>query len=67
MSEDNPPKEEPLAPKPEQERSNNPVFSQQLFEVHLLLDFLSSLPANTLSDVKRATDAGLDPDWIEQI
>ena len=43
------------------------VFSQQLCEVQLLLDFLSGSPARRLPDASAAVAAGLPRDWIEQI
>ena len=43
------------------------VFSQQMCEVQLLLDFLSGSPARRLPDPAAAVAAGLPRDWIEQI
>ena len=46
---------------------DNPIVSQELLEVRLLLDYLSGDPAHTLPDPDSATAAGLDKDWIEQV
>lgn len=43
------------------------VFSQQLCEVQLLLDFVSGNPARRLPDRDAAVKAGLPPDWVEQV
>jgi hypothetical protein len=43
------------------------IYSQQLWEVQLLLDFLSGNPTHKLPDPSNAKSAGLPDDWIEQI
>ena len=43
------------------------VFSQQLCEVHLMLDFLSGNPSNKIPDKATAQAAGLPDDWLEQV
>lgn len=47
--------------------SSDAIYSQQLWEVQLLLDFLSGNPAHRLPDPKNAQSAGLPDDWIEQV
>lgn len=46
---------------------SDPVFSQQLWEVQLLLDYLSGNSTRRLPDKAAAAAAGLKEDWIEQI
>ncbi|KPF70794.1 hypothetical protein IP88_11305 [alpha proteobacterium AAP81b] len=43
------------------------VFSQQLCEVQLLIDFVSGNAARRLPDKAAAVAAGLDEDWIEKV
>lgn len=43
------------------------IFSQQLWEVQLLIDFLSGNPTRRLPDQASAEAAGLPGDWVEQV
>lgn len=43
------------------------IFSQQLWEVQLLIDFLSGNPTRRLPDEASAEAAGLPRDWVEQV
>ena len=47
--------------------SDQAIFSQQLWEVQLLIDFLSGNPRHRLPDRASTDAAGLPDDWIEQV
>ena len=49
------------------EPANEAIFSQQLWEVQLLIDFLSGNPRHRLPDRASTDAAGLPKDWIEQV
>lgn len=49
------------------EAASGAIYSQQLWEVQLLLDFLSGNPAHKLPDPQNAKAAGLDENWIEEV
>lgn len=54
-------------PPPTADPPNQAIFSQQLWEVQLLIDFLSGNPQHRLPDRASTDAAGLPNDWIEQV